>query len=83
MKEKRLSKEEKEDNTIYKVVVNREEQYSIWPADRSGPKSECLAYIRRSGPICGHSVSGKRWMNKEKKHSSTRITFGVLATGTI
>jgi MbtH protein len=46
MKEKRLSKEEKEDNTIYKVVVNREEQYSIWPADRSGPKSECLAYIK-------------------------------------
>ena len=38
--------EEKEDNTIYKVVVNREEQYSIWPADRSGPKSECLAYIK-------------------------------------
>jgi len=45
-----------EDNTIYKVVVNREEQYSIWPADRenplgwsevgkSGTKAECLAYI--------------------------------------
>ena len=23
-----------EDTTIYKVVVNHEEQYSIWPADR-------------------------------------------------
>jgi len=45
-----------EDNTIYKVVVNHEEQYSIWPADRenplgwndvgkSGTKAECLAYI--------------------------------------
>jgi len=44
-------------NTIYKVVVNHEEQYSIWPADRenalgwndagkSGPKEECLAYIK-------------------------------------
>ena len=43
-------------STIYKVVVNHEEQYSIWPADRenplgwrdvgkSGPKAECLAYI--------------------------------------
>lgn len=42
--------------TIYKVVVNHEEQYSIWPADReippgwqdagkSGTKEECLAYI--------------------------------------
>lgn len=41
----------------YKVVVNHEEQYSIWPADRenapgwtdagqSGTKEECLAYIK-------------------------------------
>ena len=26
--------DEREDNTIYKVVVNHDEQYSIWPADR-------------------------------------------------
>ena len=49
--------EEQEDNTIYKVVVNHEEQYSIWPADRenplgwndagkTGPKGECLAHIK-------------------------------------
>ena len=49
--------DEKEDTTIYKAVVNHEEQYSIWPADReiplgwrdtgkSGPKAECLAYIK-------------------------------------
>ena len=48
--------DEENDSTIYKVVVNHEEQYSIWPADRenplgwrdvgkSGPKAECLAYI--------------------------------------
>jgi MbtH protein len=52
-----MSWEEREDNTIYKVVVNHEEQYSIWPAHRenplgwndvgkSGPKEECLAYIK-------------------------------------
>lgn len=46
-----------EDTTIYKVVVNDEEQYSIWPADRenaygwkdagkSGLKAECLEYIK-------------------------------------
>jgi MbtH protein len=51
-----MSREEREDQTIYKVVVNHEEQYSIWPADRenalgwndvgkSGTKEECLAYI--------------------------------------
>lgn len=49
--------DEKEDTTIYKVVVNSEEQYSIWPVDRenplgwreagkSGSKAECLAYIK-------------------------------------
>ena len=49
--------EEKEDTTIYQVVVNHEEQYSIWPADRepplgwkpvgkNGPKVDCLAYIK-------------------------------------
>jgi uncharacterized protein YbdZ (MbtH family) len=48
---------DREDTTIYKVVVNHEEQYSIWPADREnplgwndagkqGPKAECLAYIK-------------------------------------
>jgi MbtH protein len=29
-----MNREEQEDSTIYNVVVNHEEQYSIWPADR-------------------------------------------------
>ena len=48
-----------EDNTIYKVVVNHEEQYSIWPdyreipagwreAGKGGLKSECLEYIKEN-----------------------------------
>lgn len=48
--------EDTDDKTVYKVVVNHEEQYSICPADRenpagwedagkSGTKQECLAYI--------------------------------------
>ena len=52
-----MSTQDEEDTTIYKVVVNHEEQYSIWPADRenalgwndvgkTGPKQECLAYIK-------------------------------------
>jgi MbtH protein len=51
-----MYREEQEDKTIYKVVVNHEEQYSIWPAYRELPlgwrgvgkeglKDECLAYI--------------------------------------
>jgi MbtH protein len=52
-----MNREETEDNRTYKVVVNHEEQYSIWPAERVnplgwtdvnkvGPKAECLAYIK-------------------------------------
>ena len=48
--------DEEDDSTVYKVVVNHEEQYSIWPADReqprgwkdvgrSGSKGECLDFI--------------------------------------
>ena len=48
---------DREDTTIYKVVVNHEEQYSIWPeykenplgwkdVGKSGTKAECLAYIK-------------------------------------
>jgi MbtH protein len=46
-----------DENTIWKVVVNHEEQYSIWFADRdlpagwrevgkTGKKQECLDYIK-------------------------------------
>ena len=47
---------EDDDKTVYRVVVNHEEQYSIWPIDRENPpgwtnagkegtKAECLSYI--------------------------------------
>jgi MbtH protein len=56
-KEMNMNSDEKEDTTVYKVVLNHEEQYSIWPADRenalgwndagkTGTKEECLAYIK-------------------------------------
>ena len=52
-----MSFDEDEDRTIYRVVVNHEEQYSIWAADRELPlgwrdggkeglKADCLAYIK-------------------------------------
>lgn len=51
-----MNRDEKEDSINYKVVMNQEEQYSIWPADRENPagwndagkqglKAECLAHI--------------------------------------
>jgi MbtH protein len=54
-----MSTDEREDRTIYKVVVNHEEQYSIWPAHRenplgwrdagkTGPKADCLSHIKEA-----------------------------------
>jgi len=47
---------EEDDTASYIVVINHEEQFSIWPdykkipngwraAGKSGPKADCLAYI--------------------------------------
>jgi MbtH protein len=52
-----MSRHDEEDLRTYKVVINHEEQYSIWLADREnplgwrdagkvGPKPECLEYIK-------------------------------------
>lgn len=51
-----MPSEEEDDRTIYKAVLNHEEQYSIWPADRDMPlgwketgkqglKADVLAFI--------------------------------------
>jgi MbtH protein len=48
---------EEDETLVYQVVVNHEEQYSIWPdykeipagwraVGKSGLKPECLAYIK-------------------------------------
>ncbi|HZS36029.1 MAG TPA: MbtH family protein [Polyangia bacterium] len=50
--------DDRDDDTVYQVVVNHEQQYSIWPAARelplgwtavgkSGTKAECLDYIKQ------------------------------------
>jgi MbtH protein len=51
-------RDDEQDDRTYKVVLNHEEQYSIWPAERenapgwrdagqTGTKAECLAHIER------------------------------------
>jgi MbtH protein len=52
-----MNSNEQNDDTIYLVVVNHEEQYSIWPkwkkelplgwkaVGKEGSKKECLAHI--------------------------------------
>ena len=52
-----MNQDDTDENILYTVVVNHEEQYSIWPAERlaplgwkdagkSGSKQECLAHIK-------------------------------------
>lgn len=51
-----------DDKTTYRVVINHEKQYSIWPADRSvplgwkplgetGTRQECLDYIEEAWTV--------------------------------
>lgn len=51
-----MERNAQEDKTLYRVVLNAEEQFSLWPVGRDNPsgwkdagkygtKSECLAYI--------------------------------------
>lgn len=52
-----MTSEDTDSGITYHVVVNHEEQYSIWPADRDvpagwtitgtpGTKDQCLAFIK-------------------------------------
>jgi MbtH protein len=51
--------DDEDDKVVYTVVVNHEEQYSIWPVHRAmpdgwrdggktGPKQECLDYVSQA-----------------------------------
>jgi MbtH protein len=59
---------EEQDSAVYKVVVNRQVQYWLWPVDqlnplgwvdsgKSGTKEECLEYIKE-GRITVNSQPG-------------------------
>ena len=64
--------QEDADATSYQVVVNHEEQYSLWPAGKAlpagwraagkaGPKAECLAYIEQVWTDM-RPLSLRKWM---------------------
>jgi MbtH protein len=64
-----------DDTRTYAVVINDEEQYSIWPDDReppagwrregvSGPRDECLAHIDQVWTDM-RPLSLRRWMQEQ------------------
>ncbi|HEY0753744.1 MAG TPA: MbtH family protein [Ktedonobacteraceae bacterium] len=72
-----MSTQESEDTTRYRVVINHEEQYSIWPVDRENPpgwqdagkeggKAECLAYIKGVWTDM-RPLSLRKWMEASSK----------------
>jgi MbtH protein len=76
-----MGQDEQEDTTIYKVVVNHEEQYSIWPSYRDNPlgwtdagktglKDECLAYIKDVWTDM-RPLSLRKWMAEQAEQTGT------------
>ena len=74
--------DEQENTTLYKVVVNHEEQYSIWPVDRENPlgwrdggksglKQECLEYIKEVWTDM-RPLSLRKHMEEQAAHSKER-----------
>jgi MbtH protein len=77
-----VSNQDQEDNTIYKVVVNHEEQYSIWPEDmpnplgwsdagKSGMKAECLEFVKEVWTDMRPLSLRKRMAEAENSTAST------------
>ena len=76
-----MADDPKDDGTNYKVVVNDEEQYSLWPADRDnalgwrdagkrGTKEECLAYVKEVWTDMRPLSLRKQMEKQETPHSA-------------
>jgi MbtH protein len=68
-----------EDTTVYRVVINHEEQYSIWPEWKeipagwravgpTGTKDQCLAYVKEVWTDM-RPLSLRTWMDENKATS--------------
>jgi uncharacterized protein YbdZ (MbtH family) len=77
---------ETEDDTTYQVVMNHEEQYSIWPAHKSPPpgwtgvgktgaKAECLAYVEEVW-VDMRPLSLRKKMEERAKNPPPMTDFG-------
>ncbi len=75
---------DEEDDRAYRVVINHEEQYSVWFADREipvgwkdvgkkGTKQECLQQIREVWTDMRPLSFRKMMAKEEEKRSGTRL----------
>jgi MbtH protein len=76
-----MGNDEQEDTTVYKVVMNHEEQYSIWPSYRDNPlgwsdvgktglKEECLDYIKEVWTDM-RPLSLRKWMVEQAEKTGS------------
>jgi len=85
-----MDRDENEDEIIYKVVVNHEEQYSIWVEHRENPlgwrdggkvgtKKECLEFIKSVWTDM-RPLSLRKQMEQDVKESNAEnhVTSGSL-----
>ena len=72
----------------FKVVINHEEQYSIWPADRENPlgwndvgktgtKAECLEYINEVWTDM-RPLSLRKHMEEQRASITASDSLGLL-----
>jgi MbtH protein len=70
-----MVREDEDSQIIYKVVVNHEEQYSIWPVELenalgwtdagvTGSKGECLAFVKQVWTDM-RPLTVRRWMEQQ------------------
>ena len=76
-----MASDENDDQTPQRVLVNDEEQYSLWPRDnaipngwrsvKEGTKAECLAYVKEVWTDMRPLSLRKHMEEFQRKQSST------------
>ena len=67
-----MSADDREDTTIYEVVVNHEEQYSIWPAGRELPLGWSAVGVKGPKPVCLDWIK-ENWTDMRPKSLRDRM----------
>jgi MbtH protein len=75
-----MASEENDDKTVHLVLVNEEEQYSLWPKDnaipngwksvKEGTRAECLQYVKEVWTDM-RPLSLRKHMEQAQKGQST------------
>ena len=77
-----MKEDEREGESLFKVVIDHEQQYSIWPADRENPlgwhdagklgtREECMHYVKEAG-----AGERPRRRNEGAEHDAPEETGG-------